>query len=191
MPKAANHAPAMANSTPSPDDQYFRRTDRAIEDLQGLHSDRTDCPAPTHIGPYEILETLGQGGMGTVYLAEQRQPIRRQVAIKLIKLGMDSKQVLARFELERQALAMMEPRQRSPRCSTAGRHRSSGQPYFAMEYTSTGRLRSTSTATRTSCRSKDRLELFPGLRRRPTRPPEGCAPPRPETRQRPGLRKGR
>jgi len=62
---------------------------------------------PQQIGPYRILSVLGEGGMGTVYLAEQREPVRRRVALKVIKLGMDSKQVLARFEAERQALALM------------------------------------------------------------------------------------
>ena len=61
---------------------------------------------PDKIGPYKILDTLGEGGMGIVYLAEQTEPVRRRVALKLIKLGMDTKQVIARFEAERQALAM-------------------------------------------------------------------------------------
>ncbi len=60
------------------------------------------------MGPYRILDILGEGGMGTVYLAEQDQPVRRKVALKLIKLGMDSKAVTARFEQERQALALMQ-----------------------------------------------------------------------------------
>src|SRR6185295_18269774 len=60
------------------------------------------------IGPYKLLEVIGEGGFGTVYLAEQEQPVRRRVALKLIKLGMDTKQVIARFEAERQALAMMD-----------------------------------------------------------------------------------
>src|ERR1035438_7053095 len=64
-------------------------------------------------GRYHILRTLGEGGMGTVYLAEQREPIRRSVALKVIKLGMDTGQVLARFANERQALAMMDPNRRS------------------------------------------------------------------------------
>src|SRR5262245_35933782 len=59
------------------------------------------------IGPYQILETLGEGGMGVVYLAEQKEPVRRRVALKLIKLGMDTREVIARFESERQGLAMM------------------------------------------------------------------------------------
>ena len=60
------------------------------------------------IGPYRILETLGEGGFGVVYLAEQTEPVRRHVALKVIKPGMDSKAVLARFEAERQALALMD-----------------------------------------------------------------------------------
>ncbi len=60
------------------------------------------------IGPYKLLEQIGEGGMGTVYLAEQRQPVSRMVALKVIKPGMDSRQVLARFEAERQALALMD-----------------------------------------------------------------------------------
>ena len=68
------------------------------------------APSDAHeqIGPYRPLEKLGEGGMGEVWLAEQQKPVRRKVAIKLIKLGMDSKGVVARFESERQALALME-----------------------------------------------------------------------------------
>ncbi|MGE4003686.1 MAG: serine/threonine protein kinase, partial [Planctomycetaceae bacterium] len=60
------------------------------------------------IGPYKLLEQIGVGGMGLVFMAEQQRPMRRQVALKIIKPGMDTRQVIARFEAERQALAMME-----------------------------------------------------------------------------------
>ena len=62
----------------------------------------------TLIGPYKLLQQIGEGGMGTVFMAEQTQPIHRKVALKVIKAGMDSRQVIARFEAERQALAMMD-----------------------------------------------------------------------------------
>jgi eukaryotic-like serine/threonine-protein kinase len=86
---------------------------------------------PTHIGNFRILEQLGEGGMGTVYLAEQKEPVRRRVAIKVIKLGMDSKQVLSRFELERQALAVMN-HPAIAKVHDAG-VTEQGQPYFVME----------------------------------------------------------
>src|ERR1044071_8310140 len=62
----------------------------------------------TKIGRYKLLEQIGEGGFGTVWMAEQEEPVRRRVALKIIKLGMDTRQVVARFEAERQALAMME-----------------------------------------------------------------------------------
>ncbi|WZO99795.1 serine/threonine-protein kinase [Isosphaeraceae bacterium EP7] len=83
------------------------------------------------IGPYKLLEPIGEGGMGTVYMAEQAQPVRRKVALKLIKSGMDSKQVVARFEAERQALALMD-HPNIARVLDAGAT-DSGSPYFVME----------------------------------------------------------
>ena len=62
----------------------------------------------TQIGPYKLLEQIGEGGMGVVYHASQREPVRRNVALKIIKPGMDTREVVARFEAERQALAMMD-----------------------------------------------------------------------------------
>src|SRR5262249_18337171 len=62
----------------------------------------------TVVGPYTLIERIGEGGMGTVWMAQQSQPVKRLVALKLIKAGMDSKQVIARFEAERQALALMD-----------------------------------------------------------------------------------
>src|SRR5205809_4071576 len=61
-----------------------------------------------HIGHYKLLQQIGEGGCGVVYMAEQEEPVRRRVALKIIKLGMDTRQVIARFEAERQALAMMD-----------------------------------------------------------------------------------
>ncbi len=85
----------------------------------------------TEVGPYKVLQRLGEGGYGIVYLAEQRQPVNRRVALKVIKLGMDTKQVIARFEAERQALAMME-HPNIAKVLDAGATES-GRPYFAME----------------------------------------------------------
>ncbi len=83
------------------------------------------------IGPYKLLEPIGEGGMGTVYVAEQTRPVRRKVALKVIKAGMDSKQVIARFEAERQALAMMD----HPNIARVydGGTTDSSRPYFVME----------------------------------------------------------
>ena len=83
------------------------------------------------VGPYRLLQKIGEGGFGSVYMAEQSQPIQRRVAIKLIKPGMDSKQVLARFQAERQALAMMD-HPSIARVFDAGTTEF-GAPYFVME----------------------------------------------------------
>jgi eukaryotic-like serine/threonine-protein kinase len=83
------------------------------------------------VGPYRLMELLGEGGFGQVYVAEQRQPVRRRVAIKLLKPGMNSKEVLARFELERQALAMMN-HPHIAQVYDAGTT-DLGQPYLVME----------------------------------------------------------
>ena len=85
----------------------------------------------TAIGPYKLLEPIGEGGMGVVYMAEQMQPLRRKVALKVIKPGMDTRQVIARFEAERQALALMD-HPNIARILDAGATES-GRPYFVME----------------------------------------------------------
>src|SRR5206468_7664136 len=83
------------------------------------------------IGPYKLLQEIGEGGFGTVFMAEQEHPVRRKVALKVIKAGMDTRQVIARFEAERQALAMMD-HVNIARVFDAGTT-ASGRPYFVME----------------------------------------------------------
>jgi len=88
-------------------------------------------PIGSMIGPYKLLQVIGEGGMGTVYLAQQERPVRRRVALKIIKLGMDTKHVVARFEAERQALSMME-HPNIARALDVGAT-DTGRPYFVME----------------------------------------------------------
>lgn len=83
------------------------------------------------VGPYKLIEKIGEGGFGVVYVAEQSEPIRRRVAVKIIKLGMDTRQVVARFEAERQALALMD-HPNIAKVLDAGAM-ASGRPYFVME----------------------------------------------------------
>jgi WD40 repeat protein/tetratricopeptide (TPR) repeat protein len=94
------------------------------------YSPLTEKPG-TIIGRYKLLQQIGEGGFGVVYMAEQEKPIRRRVALKIIKLGMDTKQVIARFEAERQALAMMD-HPNIARVLDAGAT-DTGRPYFVME----------------------------------------------------------
>ena len=85
----------------------------------------------TVIGRYKLLEKIGEGGMAVVYMADQAEPIRRKVALKIIKLGMDTRQVIARFEAERQALALMD-HPSIAKVLDAGATET-GRPYFVME----------------------------------------------------------
>ena len=85
----------------------------------------------TVIGPYKLLQQIGEGGMGVVFMAEQTEPVQRTVALKIIKPGMDTRQVIARFEAERQALAMMD-HPNIAKVLDAGTT-DSGRPYFVME----------------------------------------------------------
>src|SRR5262249_33728728 len=105
-----------------------------LEDTLPLQSPMPEAPLVEHarIGAYQLLERLGEGGMGEVWLAEQQQPIRRRVALKIIKAGMDTREVVARFESERQALAMMD-HPAIARVLDAG-STPEGRPYFVMEY---------------------------------------------------------
>jgi len=112
------------------------------EDLEGLDDtasmppdSRPNTPEPPvqrRIGPYRLLHVIGEGGMGEVWVADQLEPVKRRVAIKVIKAGMDTKQVVARFEAERQALAMMD-HPAIAKVLDAGAT-AEGRPYFVMEY---------------------------------------------------------
>jgi len=108
------------------------------------------------VGPYKILETIGEGGFGTVYLAEQVEPIRRRVALKIIKAGMDTKQVIARFEAERQALAMMNHPNVAKVLDAGATDK--GRPYFVMEHVPGVRI--TEHCDRHRLDVKQRLDLF-------------------------------
>jgi len=98
----------------------------------GLKGSEKDGDAATTIGPYRLVRKLGEGGMGEVWLAEQSEPVRREVALKIIKQGMDTKQTIARFEVERQALALMD-HPTIAKVYDAGAT-PQGRPYFVMEY---------------------------------------------------------
>ena len=124
-----------------------RRVEQLLEDLPAADEFFTDArvepPTPAavlgqmtekpgdRIGRYKLLQKIGEGGMGVVYMAEQEEPVRRRVALKIIKLGMDTKQVVARFEAERQALALMD----HPNIAKVldGGATETGRPYFVME----------------------------------------------------------
>jgi len=142
-------SPENPNESPSPlSDPRVSAETAAASQFAAAH--------PDQIGPYRILEVLGEGGMGTVYLAEQRQPVRRRVALKLIKLGMDTREVISRFESERQALAVMN----HPNVAAvydAGAT-DAGRPYFVMEHVAGEPITKYCDRHRLTIRA--RLELF-------------------------------
>ncbi len=111
---------------------------------------------PEHVGPYKIMKVLGEGGMGTVYLAQQEKPVRRRVALKLIKAGMDTRQVVARFEAEQQALALMNHPGIAKVFDVGTTEQ--GRPYFTMEHVPG--LRITDYCDKQRLTTKERLELF-------------------------------
>src|SRR5260370_26826166 len=135
----------------------------AFDSSAGADESRTqtiDTGAAVHgnddFGRYQIVRPIGEGGMGTVYLAEQREPIPRFVALKVVKLGMDTSQVLARFANERQALAMMD-HPNIARIFDAGATEK-GRPYFVMEYIEGAPI--TQYCDRKRMTTRERLALF-------------------------------
>src|ERR1700677_3919810 len=108
------------------------------------------------IGRYHLLQKIGEGGMGEIWLAEQKEPVRRRVAIKLIKAGMDTHEVVARFESERQALALMD-HPAIAKVFDAG-PTSQGAPYFVMEYVAGVPI--TAYCDNHRLNTRERLELF-------------------------------
>jgi len=142
-------------------DDFFGDCGRALEQAaadvdpaEQLLAD--EFPESRRIGAYKLLQKLGEGGGGVVYMAEQEQPIRRRVALKIIKLGMDTKSVIARFEAERQALALMD-HPNIARVLDAGATET-GRPYFVMELVYGVKITDYCDQNRVSMR--ERLELF-------------------------------
>ena len=149
---AANH-PDLA--------ERIRKVFPAIAAIEGPDSfDHTTAAAGerpgSRIGRYKLLERIGEGGFGVVYMAEQHDPVRRKVALKLVKPGMDSRQVLARFEAERQALAIMD----HPNIARVfdGGMTEAGRPYFVMELVKGEPI--TSYCDNSQLPPRQRLELF-------------------------------
>jgi serine/threonine protein kinase len=152
--------PASTSSDSSapvqPQTQSFHAPTYETEAIAPIAATLRSTDHPQTIGPYHIIEPIGEGGMGIVYKAEQREPVRRIVALKLIKLGMDTRQVIARFDAERQALAVMSHRNVA-RVFDAGATET-GRPYFVMEYVSGEPI--TTFCDRGRYTTRQRLELF-------------------------------
>lgn len=132
---------STVSNTPSPDKTLLTSDHNHANRPNGSDTGKTqidetlfnsgDAQPNSNVGPFRLVRELASGGMGSVWLAEQKEPVQRNVAIKLIKSGLGSQEVIARFELERQALAMMD-HQNIARILDAGTTEN-GQPYFAME----------------------------------------------------------
>ncbi|MEZ6016895.1 MAG: tetratricopeptide repeat protein [Planctomycetota bacterium] len=140
-----DHDPIRAAREELADPAVPRSTDAAVGEQAG-----------DQLGRYRLLEQIGEGGMGSVWLASQSEPVRRRVALKIVKLGMDTREVIARFEAERQALALME----HPNIARVldGGATEAGRPYFVMELVRG--LPITEHCTRAMLGLRDRLALF-------------------------------
>jgi tetratricopeptide (TPR) repeat protein/serine/threonine protein kinase len=152
-------------------DEALRRSVEGLLDAHERAGGFLESPAPnlaatvddpvserpgTVVGPYKLLEQIGEGGFGVVFMAEQHEPIRRKVALKVLKPGMDSKQVIARFEAERQALALMD-HPNIAKVLDAGQT-GSGRPYFVMDLVKG--LPITEFCDQNQLAPRERLELF-------------------------------
>ena len=144
----ANFLPSFGPPQDGPPEYGPPGDELTLPDTSGGRGDR--------VGPYKILQRIGEGGFGVVYMAEQVTPVRRRVALKVIKPGMDSRQVIARFEAERQALAIMD-HPNVARVFDAGAT-DAGRPYFAMELV--GGVPITEYCDRRQLGVTARLELF-------------------------------
>ena len=145
--RADDEARSFLESPPSPD---------LAQNLTQQASRLADAAVGDRIGRYKLLQKIGEGGCGIVYMAEQEEPVRRRVALKVIKLGMDTKQVIARFEAERQALALME-HPNIARVLDAGATET-GRPFFVMELVRGVKL--TDYCDQHNLSTTARLELF-------------------------------
>jgi serine/threonine protein kinase len=121
---------ALLNAAPAGDKLFQQSEQKSLRTVESPLAAITEQPGSI-IGRYKLLEKIGEGGMGVVYMAEQEHPVRRKVALKIIKLGMDTRSVVARFEAERQALAMMD-HPHIAQVLDAGATEA-GRPYFVME----------------------------------------------------------
>ena len=128
----------------------------AVDPNATRESSRSTESPGTRIGRYKVLQLIGEGGFGSVYMAEQEEPVRRKVALKIIKLGMDTRQVTARFEAERQALALMD-HPNIARVLDAGATES-GRPYFVMELVKG--ITVTEYCDKNKLSTRERLDLF-------------------------------
>jgi eukaryotic-like serine/threonine-protein kinase len=152
-------------------ERFFRDGSPALASVVALSQKATDAPSfresvdsilsaeeevGKRIGPYKLLQKIGEGGCGSVYMAEQETPVRRRVALKVIKLGMDTKSVIARFEAERQALAMMD-HPNIARVLDAGATET-GRPYFVMELVHGVKI--TAYCDENCLNARQRLDLF-------------------------------
>src|ERR1022692_1537354 len=147
---------ALLAAHDAPDELSPKDAPAAVATIKLELEDAPDEAVGQTLGRYKLLERVGEGGCGVVYVAEQTEPVRRRVALKVIKLGMDTKQVIARFEAERQALAMMD-HPNIAKVLDAGATEN-GRPFFVMELVRG--IRITEYCDQANLTTKERIDLF-------------------------------